>query len=298
MSDIISCPAPWQTIQGYCKEAPAQNIFLRRNVVLLYSGAISPFPLFPNAGPRIQDMLAPRGSVSDEHTEDGGPFDGLSQSDEYISQYEAIVADLISEHPLSIRDIVEICIRAWNGLLDSRISKEGYRFFYDIHIDGRTIGNLLHDLIPRFLSADWRVGQIKSEKDCVYIPIPEEFDFEVKGAQGGERSLAIHGNRSQDKKSENPDKPDKSGYFLALNYNIDRKNPENTRLTGIRFGWLDESDWKGQEKNTGQQSQPHIFARKHKLARLFPVLANHLDLSDDEIKILEKIINEFIEEEE
>jgi len=231
--------------------------------------------------------------------ENSGPFDGLTQNSENFTQYNAILLGLINDHPLTIEQIVEVCFRSWNSLMSSSISEADLRFDRDIFVDGRVIGNLLHFLVPYHLSQvseGWRQEQAKIDKDVVYIP-DVRYSFEMKGTtQGGN---AVYGNRSYAQESIDPDKPDISGYFLALNYTkMNEDNPGNSTIARIRFGWLDKSDWTGQAQPTGQQAVPTLFARKHKLAELWPNPVEYLHVNESSLDRLKQSVSQILGQEE
>lgn len=237
--------------------------------------------------------------MAGELTEISGPFSGLTQNEDSIPRYNEILLELIDIHPLTIEQIVEACFRGWNSLMRSSISEADLRFDRDIFVDGRIIGNLLHFLVPYHLSREiggWRKEQVKSEKDVVYIP-DATYSFEMKGTITG--GNAVYGNRSYAQEKDDPDKPDISGYFLALNYTkMDEDNPGSSTIARIRFGWLDKSDWTGQKQPTGQQAIPTLFARKHKLAELWPSPAKYLSVEETRLNRLRESVNQIMSPEE
>lgn len=231
--------------------------------------------------------------------EESGPFSGLTQNDKNIAKYNEILSKLIEDHPLTIEQVVEACFRGWNSLLRSSISEADLRFDRDIFVDGRVIGNLLHFLVPYHLSREhggWRKEQAKIDKDVVYIQ-DSRYSFEMKGTITG--GNAVYGNRSYAQEKDDPDKPDISGYFLALNYTkMDEDNPGNSTIARIRFGWLDKSDWTGQKQPTGQQASPTLFARKHKLAELWPKPVKYLCVEETRLNRLKESVNQIMGQEE
>ena len=237
--------------------------------------------------------------MAEELHEDSGPFAGLTQNDENIARYNEILLELLDDHPLTIEQLVEACFMGWNSLLRSSISEADLRFDRDIFVDGRVIGNLLHFLVPYHLNrvlGGWRKEQAKIDKDVVYIP-DVGYSFEMKGTITG--GYAVFGNRSYAQESDDPDKPDISGYFLALNYTkMDEDNPGNSTIARIRFGWLDKSDWTGQKESTGQRATPTLFARKHKLTELWPQPAKFLNVSEERLDSLKKSVNQILSQEE
>lgn len=53
-------------------------------------------------------------------------------------------------------------------------------------------------------------------------------------------------------------KKEKSGYYITANF-------YKTNLTLLRFGWLEQNDWKAQKAETGQASGLDNKAYEHKL---------------------------------
>lgn len=67
---------------------------------------------------------------------------------------------------------------------------------------------------------------------------------------------SIYGNRSYAQKSTTNSrlKKNKSGYYLAINFEkFNRNSPasERPKITLVRFGWLDQDDWQDQVAATG-----------------------------------------------
>jgi len=139
------------------------------------------------------------------------------------------------------------------------------------------MGFFLHELIPselgRRFPGVWREDRAKDEKDLVYQPDPA-FSAEIKTSSHPSR---IFGNRSYAQTgASNRRTKQKSGYYTAVNfepfvYKPDGQ-PDTTRrpdILRIRFGWLDHSDWTGQQSQTGQQSTLSSAVENGKLLTLY-----------------------------
>lgn len=118
----------------------------------------------------------------------------------------------------------------------------------------------------------WRRDRRKSEKDLVYL-LDAYYSIEVKASSSRND---IFGNRSYAQVVSTTQKS-KSGFYIAINF---EKFPQDTndeyvgdaelpKITNIRFGWLDHSDWKGQVAQTGQNASLTKEAKKFKLISLF-----------------------------
>ncbi|MFM6220227.1 MAG: ScaI family restriction endonuclease, partial [Dolichospermum sp.] len=136
------------------------------------------------------------------------------------------------------------------------------------------IGSLLHELIPLELSGKypqlWRREKDTTEKDLVYIP-NDNFSIEIKTSSSPRN---IFGNRSYAQKSTTgKTKKSKSGYYLVINFEkienkrqqIDNLSLVNPKIKLVRFGWIDQEDWQGQESETGQQASISPDVKKFKL---------------------------------
>jgi hypothetical protein len=129
------------------------------------------------------------------------------------------------------------------------------------------MGFLLHELIPLELERRypniWKRNQNAQDKDLVYIP-NDRFSIEIKTSSSNRN---IYGNRSYAQVHENSRK-DKSGYYLAINFEKFSSNLLSPRITSVRFGWLDMSDWQGQNAATGQQARLSPDVERFKLLKL------------------------------
>ncbi len=187
-----------------------------------------------------------------------------------VSDWPNITRQLLDQHPLSADEIVSVVRESWSDILQSKIGN--YTIGQEIFPKPQIMGFLLNELVALKLSETypgvWRGEIEKTDKDIVYIP-DNRFSFEMKTSSNKSH---IYGNRSyaqQTTKSKRTTK-DKSGYYLAVNFekfNDDKSIRPDIGL--IRFGWLDHSDWMGQEAATGQQASLSSDIENYKLLTLY-----------------------------
>jgi len=149
---------------------------------------------------------------------------------------------------------------------DSRIGD--LRIGTDIFPQAQSLGIFLHELIPLQIAkraSGWRRGSGKMEKDAV-CESDRRFDFEIKTSSSGSK---VFGNRSYAQPSSGG--KERAGYYLTVNFepwSIAAGKP--AKLTLIRFGYLEHSDWIAQAKDTGQQARLSSEADAGKFIVLYP----------------------------
>lgn len=197
------------------------------------------------------------------------PYNGVPPE-----QWRGITDRLVRDHPLDKEEIVESVLAAWKSLHASVLGQK-LRIGRDIFPNPQIIGFLLHELIPVELAeahpGEWRRERAKTEKDLVHIPDPR-YSVEIKTSS---HPASIFGNRSYAQLSASGKLSSKarSGYFLTVNFRAAKTADEEGKITRIRFGWLDPTDWIGQKAQTGQQSRLTADADRSKLLQLYPALA-------------------------
>jgi hypothetical protein len=181
----------------------------------------------------------------------------------------SITHDLIKDHPLKMQDLVDVTLESWEDIFESKIGKNNIRIGKDIFPSPQIMGFFLHEIIPiNFKSKptfnQWTKDKEVSDKDLVYKK-DLKYSIEIKTSSSKNQ---IFGNRSYSQPSENP-KKNKSGFFLAINFEKfeDFKTP---KIKKIRFGWLDHSDWIGQQADTGQQAKLTPVTYETKLLEIYP----------------------------
>jgi ScaI restriction endonuclease len=185
-------------------------------------------------------------------------------------RWAAITEGLIAEHPLAVKEIVEVVHAAWEGIFETRISRLGFKIGTDIIPQPQIMGFLLHELIPlefaRRYPSKWRRQKLKTEKDLVYEP-DLHYSVEIKTSS---HAGQVFGNRSYGQPTQEGEigRKGKSGYFLTVNF---QKFSGKARplVTIIRFGWLDHTDWIAQVAATGQSARLSPEAYKLKLLQLY-----------------------------
>ena len=192
----------------------------------------------------------------------------------YISvmreDWDTKTRDLIAEHPLKAKEIVEVVLSSWESIFESKLGTKGFRIGVNIFPKPQIMGFLLHELIPLEFVArypeKWRGEQSSDDKDLVYTP-NADYSVEIKTSSD---KAHIYGNRSYAQETSSA-KKSKTGYYLAINFEKFSKQGANPKITLIRFGWLDHSDWIGQEAASGQQARLAAYVEQKKLVTLFKV---------------------------
>ena len=189
-----------------------------------------------------------------------------------VEEWPAITENLIINHPLPEKDIVDAVLIAWDMIFKSAIG--GLLIGKDLYPEPQIMSFLLHALIPHTLTSKrpdvFRIGKSKTQKDIHYIP-DETFSIEVKASS---HASGIYGNRSYAQLNSEKALKNKNGFLLAVNFaKFDEGNDQMPVIGKIRFGYIEHTDWKGQTSQTGQQASLSIDAKKFKLKTLytFPV---------------------------
>ncbi len=186
------------------------------------------------------------------------------------SRWKDVTGELIEDHPLEPKEIVEVVEAAWDSIFVSDLGTGKFRIGVDIFPKPQIMGFLLHELIPLEFAAkhtgEWRGDKSDDEKDLVYVP-DEKYSIEIKTSSD---RAHIFGNRSYAQKTASF-KKSKSGYYLAVNFSKFTVGITKPKLTIIRFGWLDHSDWVGQKSASGQQAHLKPFVEEYKLRELYRV---------------------------
>ena len=168
------------------------------------------------------------------------------------SEWKAITKQLVDDFPLSSEIIVSIVTSAWEDFFSTSFGNSGLKIGQDIFLPAQATGIILERLIAVNLANQdtrWRGGQTKQEKDIV-CTFNERYCFEIKTSS---TKAGLYGNRSTGHKSSNRQKH-RTGYYLVINYKIPKEEDKSRKIWLIRFGWIDDEDWVGQKKPTGQQA--------------------------------------------
>ncbi len=173
------------------------------------------------------------------------PYEGVPRNN-----WRMLTSKLTEDHPLSLDAIRDTAIRSWDTLWQTSIgSGEKAIALADIDVPATVIGYFFERLFARELELEfpnmWRGGRSKKEKDLVCLT-DERFSTEMKSS--GQLGTRVYGNRSYGQKAkqlEQVAKTEKSGYYITVNF-------YHQALTLLRFGWIDQADWKPQGSQTGQ----------------------------------------------
>lgn len=191
------------------------------------------------------------------------PYSGVSPA-----AWGSVTTKLVDAHPLKMDELVEVVLGAWGAIFHSRIGPRGFKIGVDIFPKPQILGFFLHELIPLELQsrypADWRIEATAADKDIVNLKNPR-FSIEIKTSSSAGN---IYGNRSYAQETE-AGKKDKTGYYLAVNFQKCERTTPKPCVTSIRFGWLDHSDWLGQKAATGQQARLPPEVEQSKLLRVY-----------------------------
>lgn len=176
---------------------------------------------------------------------------------------------LIAAHPLDTTEVVDVVHTCWRSIFKSKIGAKGFRIGVNIFPKPQILGFFLHELIPLELAArhppKWAVDRTGHDKDLIYIP-DGSLSVEIKTSSHPKQ---IFGNRSYAQPAA-ASKKAKAGYYLAVNF--EKLSPEapHPKIVGIRFGWLDHTDWVAQRAPTGQQAHLRPLVYETKLISLPP----------------------------
>jgi hypothetical protein len=192
------------------------------------------------------------------------PYAGVAES-----KWVTTTQKLVGAFPIEMAVVTECVKDAWTDLFTSRIGSAGLKIGADIFLPAQATGVLLERLITAQLrSRDkrWRGGDRKTEKDVVF-DADNQFSFEIKTSSSDK---GIFGNRSTGHRSETRTKF-RSGYYLVVNYKLPKEEDPAGYIRMVRFGWIDDDDWVGQNSPTGQQASVSSAVAQGKLLTLTKV---------------------------
>ena len=186
-----------------------------------------------------------------------------------VSEWKLQTKNLIEKHPVSTEFISRSVLNVWKDILETKIGKKA-KIGVDIFPSPQMTGTLIHELLPLEFEGikpeGWRKERYSFDKDIVCLK-DDFFSIEIKCSSSKNK---IYGNRSYAQQPSDK-KKSKDGYYIAINFEKFSKDKEEpSQVTMIRFGWLNQTDWIGQE-NTGQQASLSKESETHKLLEIFPV---------------------------
>lgn len=182
-------------------------------------------------------------------------------------QWRTITEQLVETFPLPMAELCSTVHSAWNDLYASSFGNTGLKIGTDIFLPAQATGVILERLIAVHLKmrfSGWRGGNTKIEKDIIFEN-ELKFSFEIKTSSS---ASGLYGNRSTGHRSLARTKF-RSGYYLAINYQLPTEYDMSNKIRQIRFGWIDDDDWVGQSKPTGQQASIGSELAKLKLIRIY-----------------------------
>lgn len=189
------------------------------------------------------------------------PYAGCPQD-----EWPEITKALVEDFPINMADIVKVVEAAWSDLFNLSIGESGLRVGADIFLPAQATGVILERLIGvemRKRFQGWRSGLTKTEKDIV-CENDLRFSFEIKTSSS---RTGLYGNRSTGHRAEGRIKF-RTGYYLVVNYKLPTETDPDKKLYNLRFGWIDDEDWIGQAKPTGQQASIGVKLARLKLINL------------------------------
>lgn len=196
------------------------------------------------------------------------PYEGHPET-----QWATITKELVDSYPLTLDDIVDAVLEAWDGILKSKIAGE-LQIGVDIFPGPQIMGNYLHELIPIILErkfpGEWSRDMKKDDKDLVYLP-NDFYSAEIKTSSNPNN---IFGNASYGQEdSASASSKSKDGYYIAVNFEKFDQAPAGQlpRIKKIRIGWLDHTDWHSQSASSGQAATISTTVRDNKLLLIYDI---------------------------
>jgi len=182
-----------------------------------------------------------------------------------IKTWQTITNRMVANHPLSEKEIVEVVLKSWDDIFESKIGS--FHIGVEIFPAPQIISFFLHELVAHYLSLEhkriYRVGVSKTEKDIHHLT-DQSFSVEIKASS---HKSQIFGNRSYAQPDSGKGHKDKSGYYITINFEkFGADVAVRPEITVIRFGYLEHTDWLAQKAPTGQQARlkPEIYKFKLK----------------------------------
>ena len=111
-----------------------------------------------------------------------------------IEEWQAITDDLIANHPLSQHEIVEVVLKSWEDIFNSKIGS--FNIGTEIFPTPQIMSFFLHELVAHYLSLRhkeiYKVGTLKNEKDIHHLT-NQTLSVEIKASS---HENQVFGNRS------------------------------------------------------------------------------------------------------
>lgn len=181
--------------------------------------------------------------------------------------WEEITTALIQKHPLDEDEIVDVVLKSWNDIFNSKIGS--FQIGKEIFPTPQIMSFLLHELVAHYLSLNhkrtYRAGVEKHEKDIHHLQ-DESLSVEIKGSS---HASQIFGNRSYAQPDSGNGQKNKDGYYITINFEKFSATNKKPEILIIRFGYLEHLDWIAQTAATGQQARLSPEVYKYKLKTLY-----------------------------
>jgi hypothetical protein len=184
--------------------------------------------------------------------------------DKPVSEWRMITETLLSKHPLPFETLIQIVLKGWSCILESKIC--GLQIGTDLFPNPQMMGYFIETLIALQLEKQfptlWKHGNQKQEKDVVCLE-DDYFSFEIKSSSSKNKIFA---NRSYAQEQTSASTKNKNGFYLIINFDkfnvLDSLYPPD--ITLIRIGYIEHSDWRGQKSEKGQQASlsPEVYQNK------------------------------------
>lgn len=184
------------------------------------------------------------------------------------AEWGEITKVLLPQNPIyKIKgEVVEIILDAWKCIFDSKICdlQIGKDFIPSSSNLGFFIENLLAIKLAERYADIWKHGKEKDEKDIVCLT-NNDYSIEVKASSSAK---SIFGNRSYGQEQSSKAVKDKNGFYLTINFEkFEKDSLEMPKITLIRLGFVEHTDWRAQTSEKGQQASlsPEVYKNKFEI---------------------------------
>lgn len=178
---------------------------------------------------------------------------------------------LTTQTGLTVDSIVDIVKKCWDDIFTISDKSKNFVIGKTAFPKPQIMGFILETLIAKKFelkdSNMWLFDPTGYSKD-ITNKVDDSLSIEIKTSSSSGR---IYGNRSYSKKGS-ISKKNKDSFYLAVNFQKFDKNhlEKSPKLTKIRLGYLEHSDWRGQASQTGQSAHLPVITERSKLLELWP----------------------------
>lgn len=180
--------------------------------------------------------------------------------EKHPEQTEKLAANFFSESGLKKEALIELVLKQFDDIMNMQVGAR--KACVDFFPTGQTISNLMDDTMKLEISKfkGWRGGIAREEKDLIHED--SYFSTEVKVSS---HAHEIPGNKKREQKTK---VKFQSGFYVIVNYKRPTKNEPDGYVRTIRFGWLNDADWRATANSGNKASVPPAVAR-NKLVTLY-----------------------------